>query len=977
MEYTAGLPGTTQEDRFKYLAELSPDVIIIMDAVHWRVQYCSRRQVFGFEAAQLSSFEFLEDRIVPEDAELIKAARRRLLKEPQGHYSNVLFRFKNAQGEYEWLQVRETVLSYTPQGRVKELLCFYTIVTDFKKTERALAESEIRFRTIFELAPIGIAIIDKADRFLYANESLCRTLGYTPARLVAMRFADVTHPDDVNKTMQLSGNVRSDDAYNLIEVEKRYLHQSGRIVVGKSIATPFFDENGEPTSMLVLIEDVTQKHQTETALRQSEERFRALIQNSSDVIITFDKDYNRTYVSPSIERMLGYTPQEFIAIKLEDLIAPEDIGAVMRARITSLNQPGVEVYYQARNRRKDGMIGYLEVKMVNLLHDPAVRAVVANMRDVTDRMAAEAALRNSEERFRALIQNSSDIIVTYTKQWFSTYVSPSIETVLGYKAQTAVNLPLADLLHPDDVADVERARIQVLERPGAEVSLQVRLRRQSGSWAFMDLKAFNLLNDPAVQAIVVSLRDLTRAKEVEATLRKSEERFRALIQNSSDVILTLDGGGNRTYVSPSIQTTLGYTPEEYLRLPLEAIVHADDVPLVRETLQFNLRSPGEEQRQIVARYLRKDGTVAFLDVKSTNLLDNPSVQSLVAVLRDVTNIKQAEEGLRKSEERFRRLIQNSTDIILAMDAKAELTFVTPSIERILDYSEEEVMAQGFKQLIHPDDLLKVTTLYKTATAHAGPTYSYIARFRKKFGGYAYLDAKVVNLVQDTSVGMVVTTLHDITVLKEAEQNMLGSLEEKEVLLKEIFHRVKNNLLLVSSLLDFQSDQTDDEHVKAIFQDSQRRIYSIALVHEQLYQSRDLSRIGMDDYFKGLVTYIQQMYDIEDRIVFEMDIQPLVIDIDLAMRCGLVLNEILSNAMKYAFPGGRKGKVRIHTEVKDGQLVRLLVGDDGIGLPPDFKVKDTSSLGLRLVNMISMQLKTQLAISNNPGATFDFVFKQPA
>lgn len=847
MELRTGQTDSLQEERFRYLAELSPDVIMIMDAVHWRVNYCNRSELFGFNAQQIANLDFMADRMPPADVVAIKTARRVVLKSPQGYYSNILYRVRNAQGEYEWVQARETILSYTPQGRVKDLLCFYTVVTELKKTERALADSEIRFRTIFELAPIGIAIVDKSDRFLYVNESLCHTLGYGAAELAVLHFADVTHPEDVRKSLHLAANVRLDDAHNLIEIEKRYRHKNGHTMVGKTIATPFFDENGEPTSLLVLIEDVTQKKQTEAALRQNEERFRALIQNSSDVIITFDEQFKRTYVSPSIERVLGYSQQEFVGIALEDLIAPEDIPAVVRARATVLNKPGVEVYYQARNYRKDGQTGYLEVKMVNLLHDPAVGAIVANMRDVTDRHAAETALRHSEERFRALIQNSSDIIVTYTKDWFSTYVSPSIESVLGYKAHSAINLPLADILHPDDVAEVGRAREQVLARHGAEVSLQVRLRRSNGNWAFMDLKAFNLLNDPAVQAIVVSLRDLTRAKEVEATLRKSEERFRALIQNSTDIILTTD-------------------------------------------------------------------------------------------------------------------------------AKTELTYITPSIERILDYTAEEVMAQGLKALLHPDDLLKVTTLYKTATAHAGPTYPYIARFRKKFGGYAYLDAKVVNLMADPSVGVVVTTLHDITNLKEAEQQMLSSLEEKEVLLKEIFHRVKNNLLLVSSLLDFQSDQTDDPLVKAIFQDSQRRIYSIALVHEQLYQSRDLSRIGMDDYIKSLVSYIQQMYDTEDRIAFDMAIQPLVIDIDLAMRCGLVLNEILSNAMKYAFPNGRKGTVRIQTEVKDAKLMRLLVTDDGTGLPPDFKIKDANSLGLRLVGMIAQQLKAQLYISNNPGASFDFVFK---
>lgn len=212
-------------------------------------------------------------------------------------------------------------------------------------------------------------------------------------------------------------------------------------------------------------------------------------------------------------------------------------------------------------------------------------------------------------------------------------------------------------------------------------------------------------------------------------------------------------------------------------------------------------------------------------------------------------------------------------------------------------------------------------------------------------------------------------------LAKANGLLEQSLSEKVVLLKEIHHRVKNNLQIVSSMLYLQGKEIKDERDRELFADSQSRVRSMALIHERLYQSEDLNQVDFSQYVPSLVETLFSTYRNEDQHVsLCIEVEDLMLDLDRAIPCGLMINELVANSLKYAFPTGQAGKISIHLRLKDNELVELVVADDGIGLPVEFDIKNSNTLGLQLIHILTRQLSGSLSVRKGEGgAQFTIIF----
>ncbi len=220
--------------------------------------------------------------------------------------------------------------------------------------------------------------------------------------------------------------------------------------------------------------------------------------------------------------------------------------------------------------------------------------------------------------------------------------------------------------------------------------------------------------------------------------------------------------------------------------------------------------------------------------------------------------------------------------------------------------------------------------------------------------------------------VVHTIWHDITERKKAEELILSSLKEKEVLLKEIHHRVKNNLQVINSLLNLQAKNIADTKIRAIFEDARNRVNSMALIHQKLYQSEDLSHINFNEYLGSLVAGIADTYKRRD-VVVSVDREPITLDVNVGIPCGLIVNELVSNCLKYAFPEGRPGTITVGIS-KDGKGSNVLtVADNGIGFPDAVDFRTTSSLGLQLVNVLTRQIQGTIELSRTEGTAFRITF----
>ena len=219
-------------------------------------------------------------------------------------------------------------------------------------------------------------------------------------------------------------------------------------------------------------------------------------------------------------------------------------------------------------------------------------------------------------------------------------------------------------------------------------------------------------------------------------------------------------------------------------------------------------------------------------------------------------------------------------------------------------------------------------------------------------------------------------VEDITERKEAEELLKISLVEKEVLLREIHHRVKNNLQIISSLLNLQSRHVEDEPALDMFQESRNRVRSMALVHEKLYRSDDLAKVNFCEYIRSLGRHLIISYGTNSTAIdLDVSVKDVFLDINTSIPCGLIINELISNSLKHAFSGRKKGKIRVVLQSEKNGMYKLVVSDDGVGLPKNLDAKKTESLGLQLVTMLVEQLQGTLNIDNNKGTSFEIVFEK--
>jgi diguanylate cyclase (GGDEF)-like protein/PAS domain S-box-containing protein len=422
-------------------------------------------------------------------------------------------------------------------------------------------------------------------------------------------------------------------------------------VDGTSSATAFTGRSAR----LVTTVGKAEQRRAKVALEASEERFRALVEKSSDVIALVDAEGTMLYTGPSTERVLGYRPEEIVGTDSFAFIHPEDRERAAAVMGTIFDTPGASASAQYRIRRKDGSWLWMEGTGTNHLNDPAIGAIVGNYRDITERKQAEDALRESEGRFRALVEHSWDAVTVLGPDSIVQYISPSTTRILGYTPDDVIGRTLDDLIHPDDLPGrTERGAMLLGGGSGTSVSGEMRIRHKDGGWRWLEMVTTNLIADPAVRGLVVNFRDISERKEADDALRSAETRYRSLVEQIPAIIYLADAARSALlYTSPQREVMLGYTSAEWTAEPLiwERVVHPDDLERVRAEDAHAITSG--EPEAVEYRYIARDGRTVWVRDQAVLIRDeNGDPLYWQGVITDITARKRAEEVLRERERQL-------------------------------------------------------------------------------------------------------------------------------------------------------------------------------------------------------------------------------------------------------------------------------------------------------------------------------------
>ncbi|MBP7693199.1 MAG: PAS domain-containing protein, partial [Anaerolineales bacterium] len=479
-------------------------------------------------------------------------------------------------------------------------------------------------------------------------------------------------------------------------------------------------------------------------------------------------------------------------------------------------------------------------------------------------------------------------------------------------------------------------------------------------------------SEATVRELNRGLEDRVRERTVQLEaanrdLHASEARNRVLLRAVPDLIFILDrAGAYLDFYAPAASQLL-LPPEQFIHRSIPETLP----PAVAASLMSALAAAADTgQPQTVEYPLWMGAATAYYEAR----LMPYGQDTVLAIVRDITERKHAQAALQESERRFRETLENVELAALRLDLDGRVTFCNDYLLAMTGWTRAELLGQAWFEHFVPAETGLQEQFLRLMRADTIPTHFENPILTRP--GAVRLVAWTNTPLRDQN-GCILGTAslgEDITLRRQAEDQLRVSLREKEVMLKEIHHRVKNNLQVVSSLLNLQARAVSDPQALEVLRDSQNRVRSMALVHEKLYRSPDLARIDLAEYTQSLASQLLRTYAAQaGRVTLRVEAAGCWLDVDTAVPCGLIINELVSNALKHAFPGDRAGEIVVALRPAGPGRVELRVADDGVGFPSEVDFQATASLGLQLVNSLAAQIDGVITLNQAAGTAFRIEF----
>jgi len=540
----------------------------------------------------------------------------------------------------------------------------------------------------------------------------------------------------------------------------------------------------------------------------------------------------------------------------------------------------------------------------------------------------------------------------------------------GYSREEFLTLSALDIRPPGEV-EAAAKRIHA-RKPGLDKIGVWKHRKKDGTVIDVEITGHDMAFD-GLPARLVMCSDVTENLMAQERIRESEEQFRTTFHMSPDIMtITRVSDGVYLDVNDAFVRIIGFNRDEVIsRSSLDLLIWAH--PEKRMELIDLLQETGIIEN-MEAQFRKKDGTI-FTGLTSWQVITLENEPHILGIVKDITELKEAEDRLKESEERFRTTFHLSPDIMtISRSSDGVYVDVNEAFVRIGGYNRDEIIGRSSLDLDiwdHPERRMELIELLQDT----GTIENIEFPFRKK-DGTIFPGLTSCQLITLENEPHILTIVKDISERKVMEEHINRSLGEKKMLLKEIHHRVKNNLQAVAGLLNLQAELIKDEGTLTSFKENEARILSMALIHEKLCQVEDSSRINMGDYVRTLVDRLAHFHYISpDKVKVRVRAPKITLNLDTIVPVGLIINELVSNALKYAFPDGREGEIRVSlSRRKDGTL-SLRVSDNGIGLPDEVDIGRSRSLGMLLVKSFVDGLSGTIKVDRKSGTGITITFRE--
>jgi PAS domain S-box-containing protein len=884
-------------------------------------------------------------------------------------------------GSIVWLEDHASPV-YDEKGNISFLFGIIRNINDLKQKENELNQKWNDYKYILDLSPLAFFIHDNGICKL-CNKTAVNLIGHkSEKQIIGTNLFQYIIPEQIK-----SGRERIKKATGGSELDFKAYQM--RNAMGKpvniEIKTVPITYNGKPCA-LSIVKDITEQEQFEKnklkaelaeehnkqllheiELRKKAEKqvldqnlkLSAVFENSSHLMWTVDRDFKITYFNKNFEKVFKskYGIKPFIGKSTHELLKKDLEKENKSFWLPAYKQvfTGSSIVLERTDIDLKGRKYYREIFINPVLSsDGTIDQVSCMAIDITDKKLSEEKLLEQTKRINAVFETGSQIIWTVDTNFkytsFNNNYKKAVKGLTGLEPKIGEQSVSTSKIDKKDIGFWKEKYLEVLRKKAINFITE---RKDLKGKTIIRQFYLNPITNESGEVIEISGigKDITEKAFSERKIVQQSAKLNALFDGSSHYIWTVDRenkltGFNLNYTrlikdiyqsTPKIGSSLNRGKMSHNSAYILSMKQHYDKAFKGESINFELE------------LLNREGKSVLLDVFLNPIYHQGEINEISGIAHDITDKRNAIENLKQSEEKSRAIVNAIPDILFTMDNKGVFLDVKVEDPSALFFKPSDFLGKPLTQFfpgnLGKDFLLKINEAIRTSKTqnlyyyfdHQGKTHHYEARYRS------------INEKE------CLVLIRDITDNKLNEEKLTQSLKEKEVLLKEVHHRVKNNMQIISSILNLQSSYTTDNAILALLRESQNRIKTMAYIHESLYQNKTFSSVNFNEYLSQLISNIIHSYSVSpEKIKLIVNSDRLVLNLDVSIPLGLIINELITNAIKHAFPSTSKGVISVNLKTENN-LVTLSVQDNGIGIDTEFSPDNSNSLGLQLVHTLIDQI----------------------
>ncbi len=842
-----------------------------------------------------------------------------------------------------------------------------------KKAEEALRFKNLLLSTQQESSVDGILVVGETGEILSYNSMFADMWGI-PADILATGSDRAALDHILGKLVNPEQSLKQIlhlYAHRTETSRDEMIFRDGRVF--ERFSSPMVDTHGAYQGRVWYFRDISEQKRAENALRRSEERFSELVRFLPETVYEADHQGMITYVNQTGLDLFGYTQEEVDReLNVLSIIAPqsqkravENIGILLQGGYLGLNE------YLAI--KKDGTTFPVLIHSSVILRDGKPDGFRGFVVDISEIRKVESSLAESEARYRSVINSIPIGIHRYRLEPGGRLVfdgaNPAADRILGVDNGLFIGKTIEEAFPALVATEAPRRYREAAEKGAPWHTEQIDYDENEIRGAF-DVHAFRIGD----RLMAAAFTDITDRKKTEKALLDNQRLLNTVYDNVGAYIFMKDTAYRYTFANKKCCDLFGKDLPDIIGKTDVEFFSADSIPEIMKS-DRRVIEQGETVTREETNLASPDGTGrrTYWTVKLPLRDSEGAIYALCGISTDITKLKQAEEALRESEDRWQFALEGAGDGLWDWNARTDRVYFSHQWKAMIGYDDDEIgdTLHEWDSRIHPDDRERVYAELNKHLEGAIPVYTTEHRMKCKNGEYKWvLDrGKVISRTPEGKPLRVIGTHTDITILKAIQEALGKAVGEKEALLRELQHRMKNSLTMINSIINLEIDRLKHNDMVGVLHNIQGRLESLASLYELLFQSDTFKEVDLGDYLKSIVRLLSGSYGAASSgIRVEEEFEPMRVNAKSAAAWGLIANELLTNSFKYAFPKGGTGTIRINLKKRKNEII-LIVADDGAGMPPDFDIDNPRGLGLLLVKTLSLQLKGSLTFERGRETMF--------